>query len=90
MSLFSQLLPDFPEKAEDAVNKRVLSGELTALVGARVMGEQRHICSCGVIHRAGGGLKHFLRFGGRDGIRTHDLLIANEEKTTLRRGSTIT
>jgi hypothetical protein len=23
MSLFSQLLPDFPEKAEDAVNKRV-------------------------------------------------------------------
>jgi len=31
-----------------------------------------------------------LRFGGRDGIRTHDLLIANEEKTTLRRGSTIT
>jgi hypothetical protein len=23
MSLFSQLLPDFPEKAQDAVNKRV-------------------------------------------------------------------
>ena len=38
----SQLLPDFPEKDEDAVNKRVLSGELTALVGARVMGEHRH------------------------------------------------
>jgi hypothetical protein len=42
MSLFSQLLPDFPEKAEDAVNKRVLSRELTALVDARVMGEHRH------------------------------------------------
>jgi hypothetical protein len=42
MSLLSQLLPDFPEKAEDAVNKRVLSGELTALVGARVMGQHRH------------------------------------------------
>jgi hypothetical protein len=31
-----------------------------------------------------------LRFGGRDGIRTHDLLIANEEKSRLRCGTTIT
>jgi hypothetical protein len=29
-------------------------------------------------------------FGGRDGIRTHDLLIANEEKSMIRRGATIT
>jgi hypothetical protein len=28
--------------------------------------------------------------GGRDGIRTHDLLIANEEKSKLRCGTTIT
>jgi hypothetical protein len=40
-------------------------------------------CSCGAIHRAGGGLKHFLRFGGRDGIRTHDLLVANEALSQL-------
>ena len=30
------------------------------------------------------------RFGGRDGIRTHDLLIANEEKSMIRHGATIT
>jgi hypothetical protein len=35
-----------------------VTGELTALVGARVMGEHRHP-ACGAIHRAGGGLKHF-------------------------------
>ena len=32
----------------------------------------------------------YLNFGGRDGIRTHDLLIANEEKSKLRCGTTIT
>jgi hypothetical protein len=31
-----------------------------------------------------------FRFGGRDGIRTHDLLIANEGNAKLRRGSAIT
>ena len=67
-----------------------VTGELTALVGARVMGEHRHPALVGAIHRAGGGLKHFLRFGGRDGIRTHDLLIANEEKSKIRCGTTIT
>ena len=30
-----------------------------------------------------------LNFGGRDGIRTHDLLIANEESLKLRRVVTI-
>ncbi len=66
-----------------------VTGELIALVGARVMGEQPPSCSCGAIHRAGGGLKH-LRFGGRDGIRTHDLLIANSGENKLRQGATIT
>jgi hypothetical protein len=32
----------------------------------------------------------FLKDGGRDGIRTHDLLIANEEKSKLRLGATVT
>ena len=31
-----------------------------------------------------------LKNGGREGIRTPGLLIANEEKTTLRRHNTIT
>ena len=31
-----------------------------------------------------------VRFGGRDGIRTHDLLIANEGKSKIRCGTTIT
>ena len=35
-------------------------------------------------------LHKFLIFGGRDGIRTHDLLIANEEESMIRRGATIT
>jgi hypothetical protein len=30
------------------------------------------------------------RFGGREGIRTPGLLVANEEKSKLRRGATIT
>src|SRR5437660_12299783 len=32
-----------------------VTGELTALVGTRVIGEHRHPASCGAIHRAGGG-----------------------------------
>ena len=66
-----------------------VTGELTALVGARVMGEHRHPALVEQFTVLEGALS-ILRFGGRDGIRTHDLLIANEEKTTLRRGSTIT
>jgi hypothetical protein len=31
-----------------------------------------------------------LRNGGREGIRTPGLLIANEDKSKLRRGATIT
>ena len=31
-----------------------------------------------------------LKDGGREGIRTPGLLIANEEKSKLRRGATIT
>jgi len=67
-----------------------VTGELTALVGARVMGEHRHpaLVEQFTIHRAGGGLK-LLRFGGRDGIRTHDLLVANGESLKLRRVATI-
>ena len=33
-----------------------VTGELTALVGARVMGETPPSCSCRAIHRAGGAL----------------------------------
>jgi hypothetical protein len=32
----------------------------------------------------------FLKYGGRDGIRTHDLLIANDGENKLRHGATIT
>ena len=32
----------------------------------------------------------FLNFCGRDGIRTHDLLIANEENSEIRHGAAIT
>jgi hypothetical protein len=59
-----------------------VTGELTALVGARVMGEHRHPALVEQFTMLEGALS-ILRFGGRDGIRTHDLLIANEEKTTL-------
>jgi hypothetical protein len=31
-----------------------------------------------------------VSFGGRDGIRTHDLLIANSGENKLRQGATIT
>ena len=33
---------------------------------------------------------YILRFGGRDGIRTHGLLIANSGENKLRQGATIT
>jgi hypothetical protein len=36
------------------------------------------------------GVSLFLSFGGRDGIRTHDLLIANSGENKLRQGATIT
>jgi hypothetical protein len=49
------------------------------------IGEVRTCCGRTVSHA-----RCRRKDGGRDGIRTHDLLIANEEKTTLRRGSTIT
>ena len=35
-------------------------------------------------------LHKFVKDGGRDGIRTHDLLIANEGNAKVRRGSAIT
>ena len=65
------------------------TGELTALVGACVMGEHRHPALVEQFTALEWALS-ILRFGGRDGIRTHDLLIANEEKSKLRRGATIT
>ena len=44
-----------------------------------------------VSNRVKYGIAHFLLdFGGRDGIRTHDLLIANEEKSKIRHGAAIT
>jgi hypothetical protein len=66
-----------------------VTGKLTALVGARVMGEHRHSALVEQFTVLEGALS-ILRFGGRDGIRTHDLLIANEEKSKLRCGITIT
>src|SRR5437016_1566020 len=66
-----------------------VTGELTALVGARVMGEHRHpalVEQFTVLEEA----LSILRFGGRDGIRTHDLLIANSGENKLRQGATIT
>jgi hypothetical protein len=36
------------------------------------------------------GVSLFLSLGGRDGIRTHDLLIANSGENKLRQGATIT
>jgi len=66
-----------------------VTGELTALVGARVMGEHRHPALVEQFTVLEGALNIFLRFGGRDGIRTHDLLIANGESLKLRRVATI-
>ena len=37
-----------------------------------------------------GTLEVVLKDGGRDGIRTHDLLIANSGENKLRQGATIT
>jgi len=56
-----------------------VTGELTAHVGARVM-EQFTVLE---------GALSILRFGGRDGIRTRGLLIANGESLKLRRVATI-
>jgi organic hydroperoxide reductase OsmC/OhrA len=36
------------------------------------------------------GALSLLRSGGRDGIRTHDLLIANDGENKVRQGATIT
>ena len=66
-----------------------VTGELTALVGARVMWEHRHPALVEQFTVLEGALS-ILRFGGREGIRTPDLLIANEENAKLRRGSAIT
>src|SRR5467141_1066138 len=60
-----------------------VTGELTALVGARVMGEHRHPAVVEQFTVLEGALS-ILRFGGRDGIRTHDLLIANSGENKLR------
>jgi len=66
-----------------------VTGERTALVGARVMGEHRHPALVEQFIVLEGALS-ILRFGGRDGIRTHDLLIANSGENKLRQGATIT
>jgi hypothetical protein len=66
-----------------------VTGELTALVGACLMGEHRHPALVEQFNALEWALS-ILRFGGRDGIRTHDLLIANEEKSKIRCGTTIT
>jgi hypothetical protein len=54
------------------------------------MGEHRHPAVFEQFIVLEGALSIFLRFGGRDGIRTHDLLIANEEKSEIRHGAAIT
>ena len=66
-----------------------VTGELTALVGARVLREHRHPALVEQFTVLEGALS-ILRFGGRDGIRTHDLLIANDGENKLRQGATIT
>jgi hypothetical protein len=53
------------------------------------MGEHRHPALVEQFTVLEGALS-ILRFGGRDRIRTHDLLIANEEKSKIRCGITIT
>jgi hypothetical protein len=67
-----------------------VTGELTALVGARVTGEHRHPALVEQQFTVLEGALSILRFGGRDGIRTHDLLIANSGENKLRQGATIT
>jgi hypothetical protein len=66
-----------------------VTGELTALVGAGVMGEHRHPALVEQFTVLEGALS-ILRFGGREGIRTPGLLVANEEKSMIRHGATIT
>ena len=66
-----------------------VTGELTAIVGARVMGEHRHPALVEQFTVLEGALS-ILRFGGREGIRTHDLLIANSGENKLRQSATIT
>ena len=66
-----------------------VTGELTALVGARVMGEHRHPALVEQFTVLEGALS-ILRFGGREGIRTLGLLVANEEKSEIRHGAAIT
>ena len=65
-----------------------VTGELTALVGARVMGEHRHPALVEQFTVLQGALS-ILRFGGREGIRTPGLLVANGESLKLRRVATI-
>jgi hypothetical protein len=63
-----------------------VTGELTARVGARVMGDHRHpalVEQFAVLERADD-------FGGPEGIRTSGLLIANEVNFKLRRDAAIT
>jgi hypothetical protein len=76
------------ERPCDNLGSRV-TGELTALVGARVMREHRHPALVEQFIVLEGALR-ILRFGGREGIRTHDLLIANSGENKLRQGATIT
>jgi len=63
-----------------------VTGELTALVGARVMGEHRHPALVEQFTVLEGALA-FLRFGGR-GDSNPGLLVANEESLKLRRVAT--
>jgi hypothetical protein len=76
------------ERPWDNLASRV-TGELTTLVGARVMGEHRHPALVEQFTALEGALS-ILRFGGREGIRTPGLLVANEEKSKLRLGATVT
>ena len=66
-----------------------MTGELTALVGARVMGEHRHPALVEQFTVLEGALSIF-EIGGREGIRTPDLLIANSGENKLRQSATIT
>ena len=86
----------FPYRIEsdwERVAKRLgdpgrVTGELTALVGARVMEEHYHpalVDQFTVLE----GAQHFLKSGGREGIRTPGLLVANGESLKLRRVATI-
>jgi hypothetical protein len=80
----------FPYRIEsdwERVAKRLgdpgrVTGELTALVGARVMEEHYHPALVDQPTVLEGALS-ILKSGGRDGIRTHDLLVANEALSQL-------